>query len=182
MKEKMILRMKMWVLLCVGTLLMCPSSSLAQQYFFMPLDTRNGLSENHVKCILQDSWGFMWFGTKNGLNRYDGSTVKRYRVDDEVLKCGNHNVSALYEDAQHHLWVGTDQGVYIFEPSTETFRFFDTKSNLGVQVNNWIAQIVGDKYGNIWIVSPNQGAFRYEVSTKHLTQYTFSKKKGGLSL
>ncbi len=178
MKEKMILRMKMWVLLCVGTLLMCPSSSLAQQYFFMPLDTRNGLSENHVKCILQDSWGFMWFGTKNGLNRYDGSTVKRYRVDDEVLKCGNHNVSALYEDAQHHLWVGTDQGVYIFEPSTETFRFFDTKSNLGVQVNNWIAQIVGDKYGNIWIVSPNQGAFRYEVSTKHLTQYTFSKKKG----
>ena len=178
MKENILLRIKMAVfLLCVGFFVTCPMPLSAQQNFFMPLDTRHGLSENHVKCIIQDYWGFMWFGTKNGLNRYDGSTIKRYRVDDDVLKCGNHNVSALYEDAKHQLWVGTDKGVYIFEPSTETFRYFNLKSDLGTKIDNWIAQIIGDSYGNIWIIAPNQGAFRYELSSGKLIQYVLSKGK-----
>lgn len=160
---------------CVALLLASHSTLSAQQKFFIPLDTRDGLSENHVKCILQDHWGFMWFGTKNGLNRYDGTSVKQYRVDDNVLKCGNHNISALYEDKQHQLWVGTDNGVYVFNPVSEAFRFFDVKSNLGKQVTNWIAQILGDPYGNIWIIAPNQGAFRYELSTRRLTQYKLAQ-------
>lgn len=175
MKKELILRL--CLLFCMGFLLLKPYTLCAQQNFFMPLDTRNGLSENHVKCIIQDYWGFMWFGTKNGLNRYDGSSIKRYRVDDDVLKCGNHNISALYEDAQHQLWVGTDKGVYIFDPSTEVFHFFDVKSNLGAQIKNWIAQIMGDRYGNVWIISPNEGAFRYETSSKRLFQYTLTSNK-----
>ncbi|WP_027952441.1 two-component regulator propeller domain-containing protein [Hallella seregens] len=151
----------------------------ARQKFFMPLDTRGGLSENHVKSILQDHWGFMWFGTKNGLNRYDGTSVKRYQVDDKILKIGNQNVSALFEDKQHQVWVGTDKGVYIFDPITESFRFFNVKSNLGVSVTDWIAQITSDSYGNIWIIAPNQGAFRYELSTKSLTLYNMSHSGSG---
>lgn len=146
----------------------------AQQNFFMPLDTRDGLSENHVKSIIQDYWGFMWFGTKNGLNRYDGTSFKLYDVDDKVLKCGNHNVSALFEDSQHHLWVGTDKGVYIFDPITESFSFFNVTSDAGVKIQDWIAQIVNDRHGNIWIIAPNQGAFRYEESSRHLILYRLS--------
>lgn len=164
---------------CLALMLAYCQASSAQQRFFIPLDTREGLSENHVKCILQDHWGFMWFGTKNGLNRYDGVSIKHYRVDDKVLKCGNHNVSALYEDEHHQLWVGTDKGVYLFDPVTETFSFFEPKSNLGKQVNNWIAQITGDPYGNVWIISPTQGAFRYEKSTRRLMQYSLSNNTGG---
>ena len=152
-------------------------SSYAQQHFFMPVDTRNGLSENNVKCILQDYWGFMWFGTKNGLNRYDGTSIKCYDVDDETLKQGNHNVSALYEDAQHQLWVGTDKGVYIFDPFSERFKFLNVADGRGVHIRDWVAQIVGDRYGNVWIIVPNQGAFRYEVATQKLTLYNTSGSK-----
>ncbi len=146
----------------------------AQQRFFLPLDTRNGLSENNVKCIVQDNAGFMWFGTKNGLNRYDGVSFKLYNVDDYVKKCGNHNVSALYEDNSHRLWVGTDKGVYIFDPVQETFTLFDTTVSSGEKIDNWIARIMGDRHGNVWIIAPNQGAFRYELSTKRLFLYNYS--------
>lgn len=170
MRKNLILRVCLWI--CAVLLSVKPSAMMAQKYFFMPLDTRDGLSENHVKCILQDHWGFMWFGTKNGLNRYDGTSVKRYDVDDYTLKRGNHNISALYEDARHQLWVGTDKGVFLFDPITENFRFFDVKSDKGQQIGNWIAQIKGDTQGNIWIISPVEGAFRYETSTRRLVQYT----------
>lgn len=84
-------------------------------YFFAHIDNKIGLSENCVKSIIQDYWGFMWFGTKNGLNRYDGNSIKRYDVDDNILNMGNHNISALYEDKEHRLWCGTDKGVFIFD-------------------------------------------------------------------
>lgn len=159
----------------LGFLMMSSTHAYAQPNFFMPIDTRDGLSENHVKSIVQDYWGFMWFGTKNGLNRYDGTSFKHYDVDDKILKCGNHNISALYEDALHQLWVGTDKGVYIFDPVTETFRFFNKVSNTGDKVRDWIAQIVNDGHGNIWIIAPNQGAFRYELRTQHLVLYRLAQ-------
>ena len=166
----------LFLIWCFLSLAVVPA--MAQQYFFLPLDTRDGLSENNVKSIVQDHWGFMWFGTKNGLNRYDGISVKCYDVDDKVLQCGNHNVSALYEDAQHQLWVGTDKGVYIFDPASESFSFLNLKTANGITINNWIAQIKGDSYGNIWIIAPNQGAFRYDVAKKTLTLYHTSQRMG----
>lgn len=166
----------LFLIWCFLSLSVVPA--MAQQYFFLPLDTRDGLSENNVKSIVQDHWGFMWFGTKNGLNRYDGISVKCYDVDDKVLQCGNHNVSALYEDAQHQLWVGTDKGVYIFDPASESFSFLNLKTANGITINNWIAQIKGDPHGNIWIIAPNQGAFRYDVAKKTLTLYQTSQRMG----
>ena len=68
------------------------------ELYFTKVGGRNYISQSNVKAIVQDSYGFMWFGTRNGLNRYDGHTFREFVVDDEVLLCGNHNISALYED------------------------------------------------------------------------------------
>lgn len=131
-----------------------------------------------VKSILQDSWGFVWLGTKNGLNRYDGFNIKQYNVDDPKKNIGNHNISALFEAPDHHIWVGTDKGVFIYSPYTEQFSFFDVKTPHGDIVTNWISQITADKSGNIWIISPNIGAFRYNLKQKQLRLYYTSNIKG----
>lgn len=93
----------------------------AQEYsdfYFTRVNGENGLSESNVKAILQDSYGFMWFGTKNGLNRYDGTSILQFDCDDLEEGTGNHNIGALFEDKERNLWVGTDRGVYILNSAT----------------------------------------------------------------
>lgn len=105
-------------------------------YYFTHLDSRDGLSENSVKAIVQDHWGLIWLGTKNGLNRYDGRSLRHYDVDDLKTGRGNHNVSALFEDDRRRLWVGTDKGVFLFDFTSETFSSLDVVSQDGKQVRN----------------------------------------------
>lgn len=153
----------------------------ANPYRFSRITSNGGLSENTVKAIMQDHLGFVWFGTKNGLNRYDCNTVKHYDVDDLVKRDGNHNIAALYEDNDHRIWVGTDRGVYIYDPYTERFTKFDVKTGSGKTISNWISQIVGDRDGNIWVIAPNQGAFRYDTGKGTLKLFRTSDE-GGSSL
>ena len=100
-------------------------------YYFSHISSEDGLSESQVKVILQDSYGFMWFGTKNGLNRYDGTSIRTINCDDYIAGTGNHNISALFEDEQKKLWVGTDRGVYIYDPVYDIFTFVDLKTESG---------------------------------------------------
>lgn len=137
--------------------------------YFANLNSQNGLTENYVKSITQDRMGFMWIGTKNGLNRYDGSHFKNYRIYDTLHRCGNNNVSALYVSPDQTLWIGTDKGVYLFNSQTEQFHLFDVKTTHGIKIHNWIAQIVGDHQGNIWIVSPEEGLFCFNPKNRKMT-------------
>lgn len=132
-------------------------------YYFSHISSEDGLSESQVKVILQDSYGFMWFGTKNGLNRYDGTSIRTINCDDYIAGTGNHNISALFEDEQKKLWVGTDRGVYIYDPVYDIFTFVDQKTENGEQMGNWVARITSDLVGNIWILIPDQGVFRYKA-------------------
>ncbi len=172
--------MKKVILLYIFTLfpLLCLAAlSGAPELYFSKVKGENNISQSNVKCIVQDSYGFMWFGTKNGLNRYDGHRFREFDVDDPVMGCGNHNISALYEDSRKTLWVGTDKGIYLFDPVRERFSFVATPSQDGVVMNDWVSVIEGDKQGNIWIVIPNQGVFRYEEASGRLRHYIFPEIK-----
>ena len=131
-------------------------------YYFSHISSEDGLSESQVKVILQDSYGFMWFGTKNGLNRYDGTSIRTINCDDYIAGTSNHNISALFEDENKKLWVGTDRGVYIYDPVHDIFSFIDMEAENGEKMFNWVAKITSDHEGNIWILIPDQGAFRYK--------------------
>lgn len=149
-----------------------PVCAATGQYNFIRVDGADGLSNSHVKSIIQDSYGFIWLGTRNGLNRYDGVSMKLYHCYDEALGHGNQVISALFEDNQRHLWVGTDDGVYIQDLATGKFTFFDACTDEGEQIkNNWIEDILADHSGNIWVNVPNQGVFRYQVETGKLFRY-----------
>ena len=133
----------------------------ALHYGFRQVGSDDGLSASYVKSIAQDSNGFMWFGTKNGLNRYDGVSVKTFNCHDKKAGKRNNNIGAIYENGDGNLWIGTDRGVYIFDPRTEVFTKLDVKSKEGVSIDDWVGTIAGDDKGNVWIMVPNQGVFRY---------------------
>ncbi len=133
----------------------------ASQYNFTHVDSSDGLSANNVKSIVQDSLGFMWFGTKNGLNRYDGSSLRVYDCYDEERKCGNNNIGALYEDENSILWIGTDRGIYQYDPYKDSIRFVDLVPDDGKMADNWVQTIDGDGHGNVWAVLPDAGVYLY---------------------
>ncbi len=162
-------------LLLVSLSFIFPSDSEADNnnlnYYFSRIDGSLGLSQNNVKAIIQDSYGFMWFGTRNRLNRYDGTSMKIFDCYDSVKQRGNNNISTLFEDKLKQLWIGTDKGVFKFDPITESFSFFDVSAENNTIINDWISDIVEDCDQNIWIVVPNQGIFKYHVPSAKLHCY-----------
>ena len=109
------MRNTLYILLALVTLfLQKVSGEENSSYYFTHINGDNGLSSSNVKAIIQDSYGFMWFGTKNGLNRFDGTSILRMNCEDHQLKKGNNNISALYEDANRTtLWVRTGVSICI---------------------------------------------------------------------
>lgn len=86
-----------WTALPLLLWTLCVRAATGQSYYFKTLDVGDGLSQNTVGQIIQDRLGFMWFGTREGLNRYDGLAFRVYRKDNSGL--GKNFVTALYEDS-----------------------------------------------------------------------------------
>lgn len=147
-------------------------------FYFTHINGENGLSASNVKAVLQDSYGFIWIGTKNGLNRYDGTSILHLNCDDLKAGVGNHNISALLEDKERNLWVGTDRGIFIYNPATDIFTQMKPQDSDGVSPENWVAEIMSDRSGNIWVLIPNQGVFRFkEGKMKHYPVVDKSQNK-----
>lgn len=160
------------LLYLIFALFVCSWSHVAAQelqtYSFLHINNENGLSQSNVKAILQDSYGFMWFGTKNGLNRYDGKSVVQFNCNDYTKNRSNHNISSIFEEDPQTFWIGTDEGVYRYNPITDEFTFLDLKTDNGEMITTWVAKFAKDKNGDIWIVIPSQGIFRYDHNKLHV--------------
>ena len=99
-----------------------PLPSWASTATFTHITIEQGLSDQRVQALAQDRAGFMWFGTNNGLNRYDGYNVVAYRNDPTNPHSLSGNfISDLYEDRSGTLWVGTRSGLNAFDRRTERF-------------------------------------------------------------
>lgn len=127
----------------------------AQPYYFKHYQVENGLSNNSVFAGVQDDKGFMWFGTKDGLNRFDGYSFKTYRHDPaDPTSLGNDKIYSLFSDKTVGLWVGTDLGLYKYNPEKETFSAVKETLHIGIR------SIHADKKGNLWLLS-NSKPYRY---------------------
>ena len=160
--------MKCLLLAAVGTVAGNAAASGPRQYYFESLDMQDGLSQNSVSHILQDSQGFLWFATRGGLNRYDSQEFRVFNTGNSSL--GNDFTTYLYEDAGGDLWVGTDAGVYIYSPRKDSFTRFDTVADSGERLEHTVARIRADGSGDIWIAVDFQGLFRYEPATGKLAR------------
>ena len=144
----------------------------AERYYFQHLGLKNKLSQSSVLCITQDRNGFMWFGTKDGLNRYDGSNFRIFKHNhSNPHSLGNNNVNSLHENKDGKLWIGTDDGIYIYDPLTETFSKLTCKSQDSLCITQPIVQITTDTQKNIWIAVESQGVFLFDNDRQTLTHY-----------
>lgn len=121
-----------------------------QNLAFDHITVESGLSQNSVLAIAQDSSGFMWFGTRYGLNRYDGHNFKIFQTDTSKLTSISDNyITTLLCDSKHNLWIGTGHGLNKFNARNNTFEHFYFNQKLNSQANSIIC-IFEDTQGHIW--------------------------------
>ena len=119
-----------------------------------------GLSEKSVTCMLQDRKGFIWFGTRNGLNRYDGVAFKIYEFiyGDSTSLSGNF-INSLVEDSVGNIWVGTmDAGLNLYDRARDIFiRYQPNAGDPNSLSDNWISDLYRDSHNNLWIGTEKEG-------------------------
>lgn len=121
---------------------------------FDHLTIEDGLSQNTIHALLQDHRGYLWIGTANGLNRYDGYTFTRFKNDpNDPNSLSFNSVISLYEDTGGYLWIGTwGGGLNRYDPTTGKFtRYLPDSKNPASLSNSVVTSIVQDKKGRLWV-------------------------------
>jgi ligand-binding sensor domain-containing protein/AraC-like DNA-binding protein len=156
-------RLNILHLICLFLLLptvSTPVFSQAPKISFKHLNKEQGLSDNVVGTIFQDTFGYMWFGTLNGLNRYDGYKITAFRNKaDDSSSISNSKITTFNQDRKGNLWVGTHEGLNRFCYADNTFVRYTPGKN-GIPDNRYITSIHTDKSGNLWCAT-DQGLYLY---------------------
>jgi ligand-binding sensor domain-containing protein/signal transduction histidine kinase len=139
---------------------------------FTRITIEEGLSDQRVQAVLQDRAGFMWFGTNNGLNRYDGHTIVEYRNDPAIPHSLSGNlIEAIYEDRSGTLWVGTRSGLNAFDRGTERFtRYRHDPASPRSLSDNTVSAIHEDRSRALWL-GTSSGLNRFDRATGEFTVY-----------
>ncbi|WPQ61443.1 two-component regulator propeller domain-containing protein [Chitinophaga sancti] len=154
-------------ILYILCLLFVPQVVISQQsdFNFVNFTTSNGLSSNTVNTILKDKYGFMWFGTDDGLNRFDGLTFSVYRHKEaDSTSLGGNSILALHEDRSGNLWIGTNNTLSCYNRKKDSF------INYKFTLNNTARTIFCDHTGQVWIGS-YIGLFRLNPQTGKVVRY-----------
>lgn len=160
------------------------SFGLQQTNTYKPLKFKqfsliNGLSQSSVLCILQDKKGFIWFGTRDGLNRYDGHTFVTYRHNTlDANSLSNSFIKSLFEDKNGNLWVGTINGLNKYLPQIDgfsRFKYANTKTFVNNKSNNEIWSIASNEKDFLWL-GTNFGLEKFNIKKEQSTWFLAQNK------
>ncbi len=143
---------------------------------FQRLTIEDGLSQNSILTMLQDRQGYLWVGTQEGLNRYDGYEFTVFKHDPEDSTSLSHSgILSLFEDSSGMLWIGTwGGGLNRYDPRSGIFaRFLHNPDNPDSLGNNLVAAIHEDREGRLWIGTMGGGLDLLDRTTGKFTHYTF---------
>lgn len=140
--------------------LISPSYSQMGEIQFERISIESGLSQSSVLSICQDSKGFLWFGTYEGLNRYDGYTFKVYKNDPEnPLSLSKNVAEVVIEDHLGILWIGTEDGLNRFDREKERFAHYKNNPNDPNSLSaNYVRSIYEDRSGTLWVGTQGEGS------------------------
>ena len=138
---------------------------------FARFSVEQGLSQSRVDHMLQDDQGFMWFGTYNGLNRYDGYHFKIYKPEvNNLNSLGGVFITPMLKDRSGVLWIGVDQGLDRFDPVAHTFTHFHSNPNDPASLAGLLEHITQDRDGMLWLATRN-GLDRLDPASGQITHY-----------
>ncbi len=105
-------------------------------YRFRHFTVEQGIASNTVRTLYQDSRGFIWFGTSEGLNCFDGRTITRHKIIfPSKNEFGTDYIGALLEDNTGNFWVGTEIGIYIYDVRRQTSKKLEAQTEDGASIN-----------------------------------------------
>ncbi len=146
--------------------------NLDQRLPFRSLTVDDGLSQGYVSSICQDNNGFIWIGTANGLNRFDGykTTVYTHQASIETSLIDNR-INDLHVDGKGSIWIGTDTGLDRYEPATDSFSHFLPDPEDAMSLGPGRVRLVrSDKSGSLWVVTDLVN--RLNPETGEVTRYS----------
>ncbi|MFY0713734.1 response regulator [Seonamhaeicola sp. NFXS20] len=155
---RLVLGLGFKILLTLNVLALIIVTNVSAQnvnYKFKTFSTKQGLSQSTVMAIHQDRMGQMWFGTRDGLNRFDGSEFKVYRnIANDSLSISSNHILSITQDKEGYIWVGTYNGLNKFNPEKNTFaRFFRNNSSNSIVGNRvWSIYEIDNE---IWVGTTN---------------------------
>jgi len=165
--------------------LICFCSKAIDHPYLHYLGIEHGLSNNAVTSIYQDKYGFMWFGTYEGLNRYDGYTFKVFRNHlNDPASLANNWIVAIHEDSRHNILVGTKKGANLYNIVTGKFNLINFRSANNKELtpaSYAINAFENDANGNVFIATAGQGLLIYKNNDTIATQVPFNLKSGRLT-
>ena len=142
---------------------------------FENLTSKDGLSQNSVIKIFQDSRNFLWFGTYDGVNRYDGYNFRIYKsvIDDSTTLSGI-NINSICKDKYGNLWFASlGGGLCKYDRNTETFKRYIYNENFSNSLcSNYIRDLLFDDYGDLWIAT-EQGLDKFNTKTEKFTHFSY---------
>lgn len=146
----------------------------AQTIRFNKRSIKDGLTQSSILTLLEDEKGFIWAGTQDGLNRYDGYHFKTFknRIDDKN-SLSNSFINTIKQDKNsYQIWIGTQNGgLNRFDPKSSTFYTFP-KDNILSKID--VQQLAIDNNGSVWFTTQNNGLFHYWPSNEKLEKYNTS--------
>ena len=136
------------------------------------ISRREGLSNGAVNAIIKDSEGYIWFGTWNGLNRYDGSSIVSYLPGGSPYSIHNHVIREIYPSATGPVWMLTNKGISLYDNFQNRFYSFFTQEQGQINYETDISLSHSDENGTIASVF-GQGIFRYDTIKKEFIKLDF---------
>jgi len=145
---------------------------------FRRISTDQGLSNSTINCIFQDSRGFMWFGTRDGLNRYDGVNTVIYRTKPgDATSISDNFIRAIYEDPSHKIWIGTSAGLSCLNPVSNTFtRYRHSKTDGNTITSDIVSAISAIDDYNLLVGTTGGGMDIVNTKTSRITHFRHSSK------
>ncbi|MFA9390640.1 MAG: two-component regulator propeller domain-containing protein [Prolixibacteraceae bacterium] len=167
------LRLLLIVVFSYGLAIIAESKEVKKQLYFEHLTNNDGLSSSRVNCIYEDNDGFIWFGTEDGLNLYDGVSIQVFRNNssDSSSICNSSIYSMVCDPQTGNLWIGTRKGLCCF--NKESYRFIQIfKGDLEFpDINDHIIyDLKFDQIGGLWMAT-SYGLYYYNIKNKKLLRY-----------
>lgn len=163
-----IIKYKFLKTLIVTVLICCGFSVYGQKQTlqFSKLTIDDGLSQSYINCILQDQLGYIWIGTQDGLNRYDGQTFEVYQNQyNDEKSLSNNYVKAFVEDNKGNIWIGTDRGLNKFDFFQQKLERWHFESTNIINMSSIVGLAV-DRKNYLWVATEKNGLFRIDTKTK----------------